>query len=368
MKNVSLLEVFLNQTLIGKLAITPGSLCAFEYDAEYIKTGMSISPFILPLENRVFIAKRTPFAGGFGVFGDSLPDGWGNLILDYYLKQKGIDPNKLTILQRLSLIGSTGRGALEYFPDNSNTTKDELIDFDLLAKEAEEILSSKDYNAKVDTLYQYGSSSGGARPKVFAKIGDKEWLVKFKSSNDSKEIGQIEYEYSLLAKECGIEMPETKLIGGKYFGVERFDRTKQGKIHTISASGLLNADYRIPSLDYIELLKACAALTRNMEEVYKLFRQMVFNILISNRDDHSKNFSFQLINNNWQLSPAYDLLPSIGFNGYHTTTINGKGEPTLTNIEEVVKILALNKQRTKRIYEELADICLSKKMLKYSIK
>jgi serine/threonine-protein kinase HipA len=368
MKNISSSDVFLNQNHIGKLAITPDDLCAFEYDAEYIKTGISISPFILPIENRVFIAKRTPFAGGFGVFGDSLPDGWGNLILDYYLKQKGIDPYKLTVLERLSLIGSTGRGALEYIPDNSTTTKEELIDFDLLAEEAEKILSSKDYEGKVDTLYQYGSSSGGARPKIFAKIDNKEWLVKFKSSNDSKEIGQIEYDYSLLAKECGIEMPDTKLIGGKYFAVERFDRTKEGKIHTISASGLLNADYRIPSLDYIELLKACAALTHNMEEVYKLFRQMIFNIIISNRDDHSKNFSFQLINNNWQLSPAYDLLPSIGFNGYHTTTINNQGEPTLKDISEVAKIIGLNKQRTKRIYEEIIDICLSKKMLKYSIK
>lgn len=368
MNTVSLLDVFFNQKHVGKLAITPDNLCAFEYDIEYIKKGISISPFILPLENRVFIAKINPFNGGFGVFADSLPDGWGNLILDYYLKQRGIDPSKLTILQRLSLIGSTGRGALEYFPHNSTITNEELIDFDLLAKEAEEILSSKDYTANAETLYQYGSSSGGARPKVFAKIGNKEWLVKFKSSNDSKEIGQVEYEYSLLAKECGIYMPETKLIEGKYFAVKRFDRTKEGKIHTISASGLLNADYRIPSLDYVELLKACLVLTRNMEEVYKLFRQMVFNIAISNRDDHSKNFSFQLIKNNWQLSPAYDLLPSVGFNGYHTTTINNQGEPTLKDIEEVAKAIGLNKQRSKRIYEEITDICLSKKMLKYSIK
>lgn len=369
MKNINSLEVFLNQKLIGKLAITPDNLCAFEYDAEYIKTGSSISPFILPLETNVFIAKRTPFSGGFGVFGDSLPDGWGNLILDYYLKQKGIDPYKLTILQRLSLIGSNGRGALEYFPDNSREEKQDIIDFDVLAKDAEAILSSKDYDeGAIDTFYQYGSSSGGARPKIFLKIEGKEWLVKFKSTYDSKDIGQIEYEYSLLAKECGIEMPETKLILGKYFAVQRFDRTERGKIHTTSASGLLNADHRIPSLDYIDLLKACAILTNNMEEVYKLFRQMVFNIIISNRDDHSKNFSFQLVNNNWIISPAYDILPSIGFNGYHTTTINGKGEPTLKDIEEVARIIGLNKQRSKRIIEEISDITLSKKMLKHTIK
>ncbi len=279
MNTVSLLDVFFNQKHVGKLAITPDNLCAFEYDIEYIKTGISISPFILPLENRVFIAKINPFNGGFGVFADSLPDGWGNLILDYYLKQRGIDPSKLTILQRLSLIGSTGRGALEYFPHNSTITNEELIDFDLLAKEAIGV---------VDPVREEVPQA--------VKMAHEAGIQVIEITGDCIETAVA------VAKECGIYMPETKLIEGKYFAVKRFDRTKEGKIHTISASGLLNADYRIPSLDYVELLKACLVLTRNMEEVYKLFRQMVFNIAISNRDDHSKNFSFQLIKNNWQLS------------------------------------------------------------------
>ena len=125
-------------------------------------------------------------------------------------------------------------------------------------------------------------------------------------------------------------MAETRLFNDRYFGVERFDRTPHGKIHTISAAGLLHANYRIPSLDYSILLKLTLNLTKDMEQVISMFRLMIFNILISNRDDHAKNFSFQWINGTWKLSPAYDLLPSSGFNGYHTTTINGKGEPELS--------------------------------------
>lgn len=287
------------------------------------------------------------------MFDDSLPDGWGNLILDRYLKSKSIDPNKFTLLQRLALIGSTGRGALEYRPDYSESTTDEIIDFDNLAKEAEKILTTDYEGDSLDTLYKYGGSSGGARPKVFVKIGDKEWLVKFRATIDPANIGEIEYKYSLLAKKCGINMPETKLFEGKYFGVERFDRTSCGKIHTISAAGLLNADYRVPSLDYGDLLQLCHILTRNMEDVYALFRQMVFNVTIKNRDDHAKNFSFQLIDGEWRLSPAYDLLPSSGFNGFHTTTINNSGEPTTDDVMAVAAKVGLNKQRVIEIIQEI---------------
>jgi serine/threonine-protein kinase HipA len=148
-------------------------------------------------------------------------------------------------------------------------------------------------------------------------------------------------------------MPETRLLEGKYFGVERFDRTPERKIHTISAAGLLNADYRAPSLDYGDLLQLCHILTRNMEEVYALFRQMVFNVAIRNRDDHAKNFSFQLVNGEWTLSPAYDLLPSNGFNGFHTTTINNNGEPTINDMMAVAAKSGLNKHRATEILQEV---------------
>lgn len=356
MNEIKITEVFMNGIKVGQIALTPDALCAFEYEPAYLASGVSISPFNLPLKSGVFVAKRIPFNGGFGVFDDSLPDGWGNLILDRYLKSKGIDSTKLTLLQRLALIGSTGRGALEYRPDYSKSTTDEIINFDNLAAEAEKVLTT-DYNGEtLETLYKYGGSSGGARPKVFVKIDGKEWLVKFKATVDPDNIGKIEYNYSLLAKKCGINMPETKLFEEKYFGVERFDRSHSGKIHTVSAAGLLNANYREPSLDYEALLKLCHVLTRNMEEVYALFRLMVFNVAIKNRDDHAKNFSFQLINNEWKLSPAYDLLPSAGFNGYHTTTVNGNGEPTIKDMLVVGEKTGLNKHRANEIIQEINEI------------
>lgn len=359
MNEVKVIEVFLNDLKVGRIAMTPDVLCAFEYDPAYLTSGYSISPFNLPLKPEVFIAKRTPFNGGFGVFDDSLPDGWGNLILDRYLRSKGVDPAKLTILQRLALIGNTGRGALEYRPDYSESAKDEIIDFNKVASEAEKMLTSDYTGESLDTLYQYGGSSGGARPKVFVKIDGKEWLVKFKATIDPANVGAIEYEYSLLAKKCGINMPATRLFEGKYFGVERFDRIPSGKIHTVSAAGLLNADYRVPSLDYGDLLQLCHILTKNMEEVYALFRQMVFNVAIKNRDDHAKNFSFQLIDGEWKLSPAYDLLPSSGFNGFHTTTINNNGEPTVDDMMAVATKIGLNKQRTTDMIQEIKTLVKS---------
>ena len=295
MNSLSIIEVFISDNRVGRMALTPEGLCGFEYDVEWIRNGFSISPYYLPLQSGLMLAKREPFAGNFGVFDDSLPDGWGNLILDRYLQEKGIDPYKLNILERLSLIGTTGRGALEYRPDKSVAADNEFLDFDRLAKEAEKVLESKESTGAVDLLYKYGGSSGGAQPKVFAKIEGREWLVKFKATSDPVNVGEIEYSYSQLAKECGIRMTETRLFDDRYFGVERFDRTPQGKVHTISAAGLLNASYRIPSLDYALLLKLTLNLTKDMEQVAEMFRRMVFNILISNRDDHAKNFSFQWI-------------------------------------------------------------------------
>ena len=368
MNNISTIEIFMSDKRIGRMAITPDEVCGFEYDSDWIKTGFSISPFYMPLKSGLIMAKRDPFWGNFGVFDDSLPDGWGNLLLDRYLQEKGIDPYKLSILERLSLIGSTGRGALEYRPDKSIITNDEFIEFDRLAKEAEKILESKESEGSVDLLYKYGGSSGGARPKVFARIDGREWLVKFKATNDPVNVGEIEYNYSLLAKECGIRMAETRLFNDRYFGVERFDRTPHGKIHTISAAGLLHANYRIPSLDYSILLKLTLNLTKDMEQVISMFRLMIFNILISNRDDHAKNFSFQWINGTWKRSPAYDLLPSSGFNGYHTTTINGKGEPELSDIITVASEVGIQRQNAIQIVQEVSNKCIERKCLNYKLK
>lgn len=200
------------------------------------------------------------------MFDDCLPDGWGLLVLDRYLQKQGITPRSLTLLDRLSLVGTTGRGALEFHPDRSVMSYSEYVDFERLATESERILGKEEYAGEgIDEMYRRGGSLGGARPKIFARYDGREWLVKFRAKGDPKNIGRDEYRYSLLAKKCGVEMPETRLFEDKYFGVERFDRTSNGKRHVISAAGLLGADYRIPSIDYLHIFHIGATLTHSMQ-------------------------------------------------------------------------------------------------------
>ncbi len=358
MNSLRQIEVVYGNRPIGRLALTKEGLCAFEYSAEWLGSGFSISPFELPLKSGVFIAKSRPFDGGFGVFDDCLPDGWGLLVLDRYLQQNGINPRTLTLLDRLALVGSAGRGALEFRPDRSLVSKQDYVDFEKLALEAEQILGNEDYSGKGIEEFQYrGGSPGGARPKIFTRYDGKEWLVKFRAKNDSERIGAEEYNYSLLAKKCGIEMPETRLFEGKYFGVERFDRTLKGKLHVISMAGLVGADYRLPSIDYAHIFQACAMLTHNVAELWKVYRLMVFNYLIGNKDDHAKNFAFIYRDGDWHFSPAYDLLPSDGINGYKTTSINDRIEPSKEDLFAVAVKAGLDKREAVGIFEKMQEEC-----------
>lgn len=353
-KPVKIVEVFFESFRVGRLALAPDRICVFEYDPAWINNGFSISPFYLPLQGGVFTARNEPFGGLFGVFDDSLPDGWGRLLIDRWLTGQGINPARLSALDRLCLVGSNGMGALAYIPDYSPDKGKTAQHLDFYAAEVEKILNN-DYSGALDELVKIAGSSGGARPKVLVNIDGQGWLVKYKATVDPSGVGKTEYEYSLLAKKCGLEMPETRLFEGKYFGVRRFDQEGDKRIHVHSASGLLYASYRLPSLDYTSLMKATLALTRDMNEVEKMFRLMVFNVLIGNKDDHAKNFSFIYTNGKWKLSPAYDLLPSDGFNGHHTTTVNGKGNPSINDCLEVARLTAFPEKRAMGIVEELAD-------------
>lgn len=357
MNSIKLIEVVCGNCVVGRLALTPEELCAFEYSAEWLNAGFSISPFELPLRNEVFIAKPRPFEGGFGVFDDCLPDGWGLLVLDRYLQQNGVNPHALSLLDRLALVGSTGRGALEFRPDKSVVSKQEYADFERLALEAEQILDSEDYTGEGIEEFQYrGGSPGGARPKIFTRFDGKEWLVKFRAKRDLKRIGVEEYNYSLLARKCGVEMPETHLFEGKYFGVERFDRIQNGKLHVVSVAGLIGADYRLPSIDYTHIFRVCAALTHSVAEMWKVYRLMVFNYLISNKDDHAKNFAFIYRDGDWHFAPAYDLLPSDGINGFRTTSINDNIEPSEDDIIAVAVNAGLDRKEATGILEEMTNL------------
>jgi serine/threonine-protein kinase HipA len=354
LKSVEILEVAMNNIDVGKLIITSEHLCAFEYNTGYLSSGISVSPFYLPLKPGVFIAKRDPFNGLFGVFNDSLPDGWGMLLTDRFLMKNKINPAKLTLLDRLCLVGNAGMGALTYKPDHAPEGDNDYKDLNQLSSEVQRILNN-DFTGSLEELYQKGGSSGGARPKVLVSINNEYWIIKFRASADPENIGEIEYQYSQVAGKCGLEMPETSLFEDRFFGVKRFDRYNNFRYHVHSAGGLLYASHRFPSLDYADLLKACMALTLDIEQSYSLFRLMVFNILTHNRDDHVKNFSFILIDRNWKLSPAYDLVLSNGFNGQHTTTVAGNGEPKRKDIFEVAKAGGLDEKKAHMIFDEVYE-------------
>lgn len=354
-KQVKSLEVFYNNQIIGTLALRPDNLCAFEYHPDWIQNGFSISPLILPLKSGVFTSKWEPFDGLFGVFNDSLPDGWGRLLIDRLLREQGINPAELSPLDWLCIIGPKTMGALTYKPTKPIGKEEADKSLSYLEKETQKILNDEPSN-DLSTLVAKGGSSGGARPKVLLTINGEEWLIKFRNTQDPLNIGEIEYKYSLLAKKAGLIMPETQLFEGKYFGVKRFDRISQKRIHMHTAAGLLNANFRLPSLDYKTLIEATLFLTHDMLEAEKMFRLMVFNVLIGNKDDHAKNFSFIYDEGKWQVSPAYDIVPCEGFNGQHTTTVLGKGLPNTEDMLELAKQTGLDLNKAKQIIEQVKEV------------
>lgn len=336
------LQVLYNGRLVGNLALASGRKIAFQYDEEWLANGFSISPFSLPLKKQVFLPTKDYFGGLFGVFGDSLPDGWGNLLLNRMLRKKGIKAEEMTMLNRLAIVGQSGMGALTYQPEKKFSFGPQGYDLDELALQCQKILNTE-YSEKLDELYLLGGTSGGARPKIMTEIDGEDWIIKFPAHVDGKDAGKMEYEYALCAKECGINMTDVRLFPSNqckgYFGIRRFDREKVGKtggagkekkrIHMLTAAALLELDFEQPSLDYHSLMKLTKILTKDNEtDVKNMFRRMCFNVFAHNRDDHSKNFTYLYdeIKKEWRLSPAYDLTFSNTYYGEHTTTVDGNGK------------------------------------------
>lgn len=363
MNKYKTLQVVLGGKKVGTLATASDYRVAFEYDREWIAEGFSINPMSLPLERGVFLPRRyETFEGLFGVFSDSLPDGWGRLLLDRLLMEKGQLPAEMDALNRLSIVGRAGMGALEYYPENSIQVSGTGLSLDALAVECEKILNSTPAD-NLDELFYMGGTSGGARAKVYYPMDGKEWIVKFPSSADEADIGEQEYRYSQCAKKCGIEMPETRLLPSRltpgYFAVQRFDRQGNRKVHMVSVSGLLETSHRVPNLDYHILMRLTLKLTEDYQEVEKLYRQMCFNVFAHNRDDHSKNFSFLYQDGRWQLSPAYDLTYSNSVGGEHATMVNGNGKnPGKRDLIAVAEQVKWDKKRAENIAEDIQEIVL----------
>jgi serine/threonine-protein kinase HipA len=372
---INKLKVFLDwgdeKIFIGILAFQNQEI-AFEYDKNFLLTNLELSPFKLPLKAGIFIAEKKIFNGLWGLFNDSLPDAWGSLLL----KRKFPEEKSPNPLERLFHVGSNGIGALCYEPCHEAEDQTIFVDLDHISTEAKKILEGVSSN-NLDDLIQMNSSFGGARPKITIQYDKQKqkfiydpnqvhanheyWLIKFKAKSDSTDIGAIEYAYSLMAKKAGLEMPETLLIESisknspGYFGVKRFDRQGSTRAHVHTASGLLHADHNYPSLDYEMLLRLTNVLCKNQIDLEKVFRQMVFNVLAHNRDDHSKNFSFMMNRQGeWNYAPSYDLTFSEGPGGEHSMLIAGEGKnPTKEDLFKLASLFDI--KNAKSIYEMVLE-------------
>lgn len=358
---------------VGRLA-TKDRRIYFEYDAAFIKRGLAISPFRLPLKTGVQAGDPGLFDGLPGVFNDSLPDGWGRLLLDRALRARGIMPDAFAPLDRLGHVGRHGMGALVYEPDDSETPAQNHIDLDELSEQSRHVLEGES-SAVLETLLALGGSPAGARPKAMIGVNaDKSkivqgvddlpdkyehWLVKFPGTVDSLDAGAVEFVYGQMARAAGLDVMESHLFPAKkgpgYFATRRFDRLPGNKrLHKHTASGLLHADFRAPSLDYHDLIRATMALTRDIREAHKMFRLAVFNVLSHNRDDHAKNFSFLMDERGkWRMAPAYDLMFSGGPGGEQSTMVMGEGKnPGTAQLLELAAIADLSDDEARIIIDQ----------------
>ena len=357
--NISKLYVKYHGKTVGELTLTPdGKRCVFCYNKEWIATGFSISPLDLPLKQELFIAPERPFWGNFGIFEDSLPDGYGRYLLNRMLRQQGIDDARLTPLQRLSIVGNAGMGALCYEPETRLGNTMETLSLDRLQALALEVLSER--NEKDSALLYYKSgNSGGCRPKCLYHDEEGDWLVKFRHTYDPKDMGLLEFQYNEIARSCGIEVPDFKLLEGKYFATRRFDLVDGERLHVATAGALLNESIDYPKLDYKTLLHLTGYLTQDPNQVEAMFRLMAFNVFADNKDDHAKNFSFICRGGHWRLAPAYDLTPfPEGYHGEHATSVNGNGNPTVDDMLTVGESIRIPKKRGREILESVRKNCM----------
>ena len=357
--NGNKLEVTFHGQSVGTLSETVDHRVAFAYTQEWLRGGFPISPFSLPLKPEVFVPSSSHFGGLFGVFADSLPDAWGQLLMNRMLQRRGINIDEVGQLIRLAIIGDSGMGALCYQPAWEVWQSQDLADMDALALECQRILNREE-TQDADRMFALAGSSGGARPKVLTE----EWIIKFPASTEDPDSGIMEKAYMDCAQRCGITVPETRLLPSKrcggYFSVRRFDRTPGidgilQRHHVLTAAAILELDWRSPSMDYHTLMKLTKILCRDRrEEVEQMYRRMCFNVFAHNRDDHSKNFSFLYneIKDQWSLSPAYDLTWSSTCYGEHTTTVNGNGcDPGMKELLAVGKAAGLSAKRCREIAE-----------------
>ncbi|MEA3547403.1 MAG: type II toxin-antitoxin system HipA family toxin [Thermodesulfobacteriota bacterium] len=335
----------------------------FRYDINYLNSphSFSLDPFHLPLCNDIFDANR-PFAGVHGVFEDSLPDDWGRRLL---IRRYKLPRQKQRVPNLLQARGSDGLGALSFAvnappPKQSEVPAHKLEKLLQLSEEFEKDPSTVDDDLTL--LFEAGSSPGGARPKVVVNYKGKSWLAKLPSIRDQFDVIGLETGAMRLSSLANIDTAHTELIAcgpKRVLLIERFDITPTGgRRHMVSMQTLTGADgyYHLGYRDMAEIIRRISAQPGN--DLERLFRQMVFNALIGNTDDHLKNFCMLYGEHGWSLSPAFDLLPNIGLNHEHQLHIAGGFRPPNRNslIQEAKSFGIKRQQRAEKIINEVVDV------------
>lgn len=346
---------FVGDDPVGRVVMSNGR-AMLEWSAPYLSGTRHIFPLLYPPERGLIEARSRDFDGLHGFLADSLPDAWGTLLMKRRVERLGTRWDTLDPVDRLALVGEQGRGALTFAPMTTPPADAATLDLTTLATQSRSILLGE-HASLGDTLAFLGGASGGARPKVQVGLrpdgqvgiddgksaaGFESWIVKFPALVDPADIGPIEQAYATMARAAGIKMAESRLLpageGPGYFATRRFDRPAPGRrLHMISLAGAIEAPPHAPSIDYDGFLRATLAITRDVRDVEEAFRRMVFNVLASNRDDHSRQHAY-LMNaaGTWRLAPAYDLTYSAGLGGEHYLAVAGEGRaPSRGHVEQV---------------------------------
>ena len=337
-KRVAAVDVFLWGHHVGRIAPDFGSYYQFQYDPSFVRTGIQIAPFQMPLQEQIYKAvnfdlPKGAFLGLPGVFADSLPDAFGNALVDKWMEEQKIPKAMISPLDRLAYVGARGMGALTYEPEiGPGRATPSAIDMRKLVEEARMALNANllkmGGNDALREIIRVGTSAGGAQAKAVVAWnkatgeflagqknlppGFEHWLIKFTPAG-LPSVGAEEYGVYLKAKAAGIVMSECRLHeldGVRHFMTKRFDRDRSSRhlVQTLCALRHLPMGGPRALYTYETLFETADALGLGYETLEELFRRMAFNVLIGETDDHTKNFSFLMREGGaWKLAPAYDL-------------------------------------------------------------
>ena len=339
---------------VGSLA-DDGKAVLFQYDPQAIRLHLELSPLRAPLRSAAYPDRQGEYRDMHDVPGfiyDALPDGWGYRLMHRRMRARGLDPDRLSTLDRLAYLGENTMGALVYLP--SQVEPDSAKDLTLLelAQEVHAVLQDDGHEVLAE-MARAGSSPGGARPKAqvyfdprtkalstqASRVPDGEpWLVKFAGADDAPDSCVLEELYAQMAHACNLGMSRTwlfELPSGRFaFGTQRFDRRGTVRVHVHSLAGLLHANFQVPSVSYEDFFRVTRRLTKDQRELVRAVKICAFNVLMNNRDDHAKNLSFlREADGRWLLAPPYDLTYCPGYQGEHFMDVAGEGKaPTRAHV------------------------------------